>query len=69
MLTHKIYFALRELGRACRTTFLMQYLDSIDIRYQLQAATNISESWNEFTHWLAFGGSKLRKPDRRGNQN
>lgn len=63
---NKLYFAFRELGRACRTSFLLQYISNIDLRYRVQGATNVSEAWNGFTQWVAFGSNRLRKTDRAG---
>ena len=62
----KLYFAFRELGRATRTTFLLEYISNIELRYKVQSATNISEAWNGFIQWVSFGGNKLRKQDRAG---
>lgn len=62
----KLYFAFRELGRAIRTGFLLSYVNDIDLRRKIQAATNKSEGWNAFIQWVSFGGEGLRKQDRLG---
>lgn len=64
----KLYLAFRELGRAVRTIFLLDYINDIDLRRKIQAATNISEEWNGFIQRIAFGGDRLRKSDRAGQQ-
>lgn len=52
-----MYQAFRELGVAVRTGFLLRYLGDADLRSTIQAATNKSESFNDFVQWLAFGGA------------
>lgn len=54
---NKLYFAFRELGRAIRTGFLMDYFRDEDLRKMIQAATNKSEEYNGFTKWIAFGNN------------
>lgn len=53
---NKLYFAFRELGKAIRTLFLLRYIDDIEIRKTIQAATNKSEEFNGFVKWVFFGG-------------
>lgn len=53
---NKLYQAFRELGRAVRTMFLLDYLSDEELRITINAATNKSESFNHFAQWLAFGG-------------
>lgn len=43
---HPTYQALLELGNAVKTIFLCQYLDSLDLRYEVQEALNVIELWN-----------------------
>jgi hypothetical protein len=59
---------LRELGCAVRTGFLLQYLGDADLRSTIQAATNKSESFNDFVQWLAFGGGGLIAENDRAEQ-
>lgn len=37
---NRLYFAVRELGRAVRTTFLLRYVGSVDLRQMIGAVTN-----------------------------
>jgi len=37
---NRLYFTFRELGRAVRTTFLLRYVGSVDLRRTIGAATN-----------------------------
>lgn len=53
---NKLYFAFRELGKVLRTLFLLRYIDDIETRKTIQAATNKSEEFNGFVKWVFFGG-------------
>ena len=61
---NRLYQAFRELGVAVRTGFLLRYLGDAELRATIQAATNKSESFNEFVQWLAFGGGVIAENDR-----
>jgi TnpA family transposase len=67
---NKLYFAFRELGRAVRSIFLLQYLSDVQLRRVIQAATCKSEEFNDFIQWVFFGGegiiaSNLRLEQRK----
>jgi TnpA family transposase len=49
---NRLYFAFRELGRVIRTDFLLRYLGSIELRRQINAATNKSEHFSRYTQWV-----------------
>lgn len=53
---NKLYFAFRELGKVIRTLFLLRYIDDVEIRKTIHAATNKSEEFNGFVKWVFFGG-------------
>jgi len=65
---NRLYLAFRELGVAVRTGFLLQYLGNAELRSTIQAATNKSESFNDFVKWLAFGGGGVIAENDRGEQ-
>ncbi|MBV9602489.1 MAG: transposase [Chloroflexi bacterium] len=65
---NRLYLAFRELGVAVRTGFLLQFLGNAELRSTIQAATNKSESFNEFVKWLAFGGGGVIAENDRGEQ-
>lgn len=56
---NKLYFAFRELGRAVRTIFLMDYIHDIELRKVIFAATNKSEEFNQFAGWTAFANKTI----------
>ena len=56
---NKLYFAFRELGKAIRTMFLLRYVDDVEIRKAIQAATHKSEEFNGFVKWVFFGGEGI----------
>jgi TnpA family transposase len=65
---NRLYQAFRELGRAVRTEFLLQYLGSAELRALIQAATNKSEAFNGFAQWVAFGGDGTIRENNREEQ-
>jgi TnpA family transposase len=65
---NRLYLAFRELGVAVRTGFLLQFLADAELRSMIQAATNKSESFNDFVKWLAFGGGGVIAENERGEQ-
>jgi TnpA family transposase len=65
---NRLYFVMRELGRAVRTGFLLQYLSDHDLRRTILRAMNKSESFNGFLKWLFFGGEGIITENRREEQ-
>ena len=65
---NRLYQAFRELGRAIRTEFLLQYLADPAVRAMIQAATNKSESFNRLVQWIAFGGDQVIGTNDRAAQ-
>lgn len=59
---NKLYLAFRELGRAVRTIFLLEYISDASLRQYIQAATTKIESYNSFLDWITFGGDGALKP-------
>lgn len=51
---NKLYYAFRELGRAIRTCFLLEYITDYDLRKFINAATCKSEEFHSFLDWVAF---------------
>ena len=65
---NKLYFAFRELGRVIRTIFLLNFINDENLRRMINAATNISEAWNGFIKWAAFGGQGIISENNREEQ-
>jgi len=65
---NKLYFAFRELGRAVRTIFLLNYIGDVKLRKTIQSATNKSEEFNNFAKWLFFGGEGIIAENIRHEQ-
>ena len=62
---NKLYDAFCELGRVVRTIFLLNYISDPILRSTIHAATNKSESFNDFIKWIRFGADgTLRENDR-----
>lgn len=53
--SNKLYQGFRELGRAVRTGFLMNFVNDPEMRSTIQASTNKVEAYNGFAKWSFFG--------------
>jgi hypothetical protein len=51
-----------------RTGFLHQFLGDAQLSSMIQAATNKSDSFNDFVKWLAFGGGCVIDENNRSEQ-
>jgi TnpA family transposase len=56
-LQHPTYRAFAELGRAVKTIFLCQYLQSEALRREIHEGLNVIESWNATNGFVYFGKS------------
>lgn len=65
---NKLYFAFKELGKVIRTQFLMEYINDVEVRRMITAATNKNEEFNYFTKWLFFGGDGIIAENLRPQQ-
>lgn len=54
-LKHPTYQALLELGKVKRTIFLCRYLQSEDLRQEIQESLNVVERWNGTNGFIFFG--------------
>ena len=46
---HKTYLALREFGRIIKTKFLLEYIDDVTLRQQIEKQLNKIENANKFS--------------------
>lgn len=65
---NKLYFAFRELGRVIRTEFLLHYIEDIEVRTMIHAATCKSEEFNQFLKWTFCGGEGIISENNRYEQ-
>ena len=65
---NKLYFAFQELGKVVRSVFLLRYLREPDLRRRINHATTVSEAFNGFVKWLAFGNGGIIAENSRDEQ-
>ena len=54
---HKLYTALKELGKIMKTDFLLNYIDDVKLRQRIEKQLNKIESSNKFSKAVFFGNS------------
>ncbi len=52
---HPTYRALAELGKAVKTVFLCEYLQSAALRREIHGGLNVIESWNSANGFIFYG--------------
>lgn len=52
---HPTYRALAELGKAVKTQFLCQYLESEEVRREIHEGLNVVENWNSANSFIFYG--------------
>ncbi|MGI2030181.1 MULTISPECIES: Tn3 family transposase [unclassified Endozoicomonas] len=65
---NSVYYGFRELGRAVRTLFLLEYIQDTGMRRMINAATNKSEKFNDFSALLFFGNKGVIRENDRSQQ-
>ena len=54
---HKLYTALKELGKIIRTDFLLNYIDDLSLRQRIEKQLNKIEASNKFSKAVFFGNN------------
>lgn len=65
---HLTFKAFVELGKAVKTIFLCRYLDSLELRQQINAGLNVVENWNSANDFVFYGKSGEIKSNYRDDQ-
>ena len=65
---NRLFLAVQELGRAIRTIYLLEYIGNIELRQEVNAATNKSEAFNNFAKWLFYGRTGVISENGRYEQ-
>lgn len=54
-LKHPTYQAFGELGKAVKTIFLCEYINSEEIRREINSGLNVVENWNSANSFIFYG--------------
>lgn len=65
---NKLYFAFQELGKVIRSSYLLRYLGDPDMRRKVNHATTVSEAFNDFIQFVAFGNKGIITENTREQQ-
>jgi hypothetical protein len=66
--THPTYKALAELGKAMKPIFLCRYLQSLELRREINEGLNVVEHWNSATNFILYGKGGEFATHRREDQ-
>lgn len=65
---HPTFKAFMELGKAIKTIFLCRYLNSVELRQQINAGLNVVENWNSANDFIYYGKSGEISSNYRDDQ-
>ena len=55
---HPLYRALKEFGKITKSVFMLQYIDSVELRQSIEKQLNKAESSNRFSRAVCFGNGQ-----------
>ena len=55
---HPLYRGLKEFGKIIKSVFLLQYVDSVEMRQSIERQLNKAESSNRFSRAVCFGNNQ-----------
>ncbi len=55
---HPLYRALKEFGKIIKSLFVLQYVDSVELRQSIERQLNKAESSNRFSRAVCFGNGQ-----------
>jgi TnpA family transposase len=61
---HKLYIALKEFGRIIKSCFILDFIDNVELRQQVEKQLNKGELSNRFQSAIAFANQELVQIDR-----
>ena len=65
---NRLYHGVNELGRVIRTTYILEYIASVELRSVVQQATCKSEELNNFVKWAFFANKGIISENMRNEQ-
>lgn len=58
---NRLYKAFQELGKVVRTTFLLEYIESVELRETVTEATNKVETYHRLSKWVEFAADFIAR--------
>lgn len=65
---HPTFQAFIELGNAVKTIFLCRYLNSVELRQEINAGLNVVENWNGANNFVYYGKNGEMKSNSHEDQ-
>jgi len=65
---NKLFYAFQELGKVVRSAYLLRYIREPELRRKVNHATTVSEAFNDFIQFVAFGKKGIIAENTRDQQ-